>query len=276
MLLRSALLFVLALAACSPQGEKPAPGPNEVTFTATEFAFAGPDTIPAGLTTFRLMNHGQQEHHLILFKLEENHSLGDLVAAFSGPTPSVPEWVSVFGGVGGLEPSGSGSSASDLPAGRYALLCFFPDMTDSGKMHLSKGMARDLIVAGEPAEVQPLAADIEIRMSDFTYAVTPDFSAGTHTIRLVNDGPQVHEVQLVKLDPGKTIQDYMAASAPGAQGPPPGRLMGGAGALSPGKENYWTVSFEPGTYAILCFVPDNADGTPHAMKGMIKEFTIGS
>lgn len=42
--------------------KKPAPqatGPTVVTITATDYAFGAPDTIPAGLTTFRLANQGR-------------------------------------------------------------------------------------------------------------------------------------------------------------------------------------------------------------------------
>ena len=61
--------------------------------------------------------------------------------------------------------------------------------------------------------------------------------------------------------------------APGAKAPPPGKMMGGPGAISPGGSSYWVASFTPGNYLMLCFVPDSAE-TPHAMKGMVKEFTI--
>jgi len=45
--------------------------PNMVSFTAKEFSFAGPDTIPAGLTMFHLTDAGQQLHHVQLIKLQD-------------------------------------------------------------------------------------------------------------------------------------------------------------------------------------------------------------
>ena len=58
-----------------------AASPNMVTFTATDFAFQGPDTIPAGLTMFHLAANGQDLHHLQLLKLEEGKTYADLQAA---------------------------------------------------------------------------------------------------------------------------------------------------------------------------------------------------
>jgi hypothetical protein len=53
-------------------------------------------------------------------------------------------------------------------------------------------------------------------------------------------------------------------------------MIGGPGAYSRGLEGYWTVTLTPGNYVLLCFVPDPADGKPHLMKGMVREFTISA
>ncbi|MEX0692759.1 MAG: hypothetical protein WD934_05830 [Gemmatimonadales bacterium] len=51
---------VVALGACA--GAEPAM-PQDVAFTATDFAFTGPDTIAPGVTTIRMENHGENPHH---------------------------------------------------------------------------------------------------------------------------------------------------------------------------------------------------------------------
>ena len=73
---------------------------------------------------------------------------------------------------------------------------------------------------------------------------------------------------------GVTMEQYMAAMAPGATAPPPGTDLGGSGAISQGIENWWTVTLAPGNYIVVCFVPDPADGAPHAMKGMVQQFAV--
>ena len=50
-----------------------------------------------------------------------------------------------------------------------------------------------------PRHHAPLpTADAEIRLSDFAFT-SGDIAAGTHTFHVVNDGPQIHEIQLVRL-----------------------------------------------------------------------------
>jgi len=44
--------------------------------------------------------------------------------------------------------------------------------------------------------------------------------------------------------------------------------------MAPGTSNDIELSLEPGTYAMLCFVPDTSDGNPHFIHGMIDQLTI--
>ena len=57
-----ALILLLLVSACAP----PKP-PAVVTIIATDFAFGAPDTIVAGLTTFRMVNHGREPHQAVIF-----------------------------------------------------------------------------------------------------------------------------------------------------------------------------------------------------------------
>ena len=167
-------------------------------------------------------------------------------------------------------PHASASSTMDLPAGNYVALCFIPD--SAGVPHVMHGMMKEIVVAGARHDAAVPTADAVIRMSDFAF-VAPVMTAGAHTFHVVNDGPQTHEVQLVRLPEGVTADQYLAALAPGATAPPPGEDLGGAGALSTGLDNYWTVTLTPGNYLLGCFVPDT-DGVPHIMKGMLQAFTV--
>jgi hypothetical protein len=42
-----------------------------------------------------------------------------------------------------------------------------------------------------------------------------------------------------------------------------------------GRHAFINVRLEPGTYALICFIPDAKDGKPHFMHGMMKEFKVG-
>ena len=56
----------------------------------TEYAFELPDSIPSGLTTFRLKDVGNEQHHVFLVSLPADRSPADLVAAIKagGPPPA--------------------------------------------------------------------------------------------------------------------------------------------------------------------------------------------
>ena len=46
--------------------------------------------------------------------------------------------------------------------------------------------------------------------------------------------------------------------------------------LDRGEVNIVTADFEPGEYALLCFVPDVKDGKPHTEHGMIRQITVAA
>jgi hypothetical protein len=266
-----ALLATLAACASKPDSASVAT-PPPVTFVATEFAFTGPDSIAPGFTTVRLVNNGLQDHHLVLGKLEDGKTLQDVMAFAKAHPGAEPPFVSWRGAAAGIAPSGSTGSTVDLPAGNYVAICFLPDPTDH-RDHVSKGMIKELVVTGTRQAAQAPQAQGEIRLKDFGFEA-PSITAGTHTFHVINDGPQTHEVQLIRLNDGATGQDFLAALGPAAKGPPPGIMLGGPGAYSKGGDGYWTVTFEPGSYIFICFVPDPASGLPHMLKGMIHEFTV--
>ena len=276
----TAAALLLVLAACGG-ADRPADQPSTpavvqppvVTFTATDFAFQGPDTIAPGFTTLRMVNQGPQEHHLILARLDDGYTLDSLTAFMQKDPAGVPPFATWRGAANAVLAGDSTGSTVDLPAGRYALLCFIPDPA-TGAPHIVKGMLRELIVAGTPTGAAAPTASGELRLKDLGYTM-PAWTAGTQTIHVINDGPQIHEAQLLRLEPGKTAKDYIATAVPGYKGPKAGRPVGGSGALGAGLDNYWTVTLEPGNYLLMCYVP-GPDGTPHIMKGMIQEFTVAA
>lgn len=262
--------FVLA-AGCASADQAPAL-PQEVSFTGADYSYSGPDTIAPGMTNLRFTNQGQQEHHLVLARLDQGHSLQDLLDYIATTPSSSPAWATYVGAANEVSNGSSTGSILDLAEGNYAILCLVADPSD-GVPHIMKGMSRELVVAGGRHEAPAPVATEEIRMSDLTYEI-PALTAGTHVFHMVNDGPQLHEAQLVRLNDGASEADFVAALKLGASTPPPGTMVGGGGPLSPGMENWYTVTLEPGKYLLICFVPDVNGFTPHFMEGMVREFTV--
>jgi hypothetical protein len=271
---RSVSATLLLLAACAPAAEEvpEVAAPQVVTYTATDFAFTGPDTIAPGYTDIRLVNNGEQEHHIVLARLDDGKTLQELNALMANNPGAEPEWLVFVGGAGSVTKGDSSAAISDLAPGNYVLFCFIPDPSDHVPHH-AKGMVRELVVTGERREAELPVIAGDIRLKDFAFE-HQTLTAGTHTFRVVNDGPQTHEIFMVRLNDGVTAEQYMAASAPGSTTPPPAKFLGGNGALSNGEINYWSVTLAPGTYLMLCYVPDLTDGAPHVVKGMMQEIVI--
>jgi len=267
----SALSAGLIVAACSPKAAPPA-GANVVTVVATDYAFAAPDTLPAGLTTLRLANAGHEPHHIVLTKLAAGKTLADAQAV--AMDTKIPDWMSFPGSPGATGPGDTTSTTQVLEAGQYILACYIT--SPDGKMHIEKGMVRPLMVTGSlpsTATAEP-QSDVTVTMSDYAFAFSTPLTAGHHIIRVENAGPQLHEITFAKLNEGKSMQDFVAWGQGGMKGPPPVTEAGGLVGPTKGGHAFLTTNLAPGKYLVLCFVPDEKDGKPHLMHGMMQEITI--
>ena len=280
--IRAALALGVLLTACSKPDQKPdtaaappaPPAPSVVTFTAADFSYTGPDSIPAGVTTIQLVNNGQQPHHLFLIKLNEGKTAQDLMTAFAAPNASMPAWAVEVGGPNAAEPGKTIAATVPVEAGNYVFLCVIPG--PDGVPHLAKGMMRTLTVtpaAPSAALASEPTADITMSLVDYGFTLSTPITAGRHTIKFDNTAAQSHEVVLVKLNPGTTMQQWVDA-ANKMTGPLPGQLMDGIAGMAPGRHGYTTVDFTSGEYGLVCFAPDMKDGKPHFLHGMIQQITV--
>ena len=248
-----------------------APAPNVVTVHAKDFSYDAPSTIPAGMTTFRLINDGKTMHHINIVRLDSGKTLADLKHELAMPaTP--PSWAQFFGGPNAVGPGQEANATVNLVPGNYAMVCFVD--VPGGVPHFAKGMIQPFtVVAGQagPTAAAP-SADETITLTDYAFDLSTPLTAGKHTFAVKNMGSQPHEVELVRLAPGKTIENLLAWMTKPA-GPPPASLVGGVSGFQ-GVENYFTADVTSGTYGLICFLPDVKDGKPHFMHGMTKTVTV--
>lgn len=247
-----------------------------------DFAFDAPDSVNAGWTTFHLLNDGPSIHHVQFVRLDSGKTVQDLVpaldAVIAGKAPP-PAWLTFVAGPNAPNPGAESDATIHLDTGTYAIVCLVD--IPSHVAHFDKGMVRILKVTS--ATATPAAeptADVTVALADYKFTTTgPLTAAGAHTFKVSNDGPQPHEVEIVRFAPGKTMKDlgdFMAAamSPQGPSGPPPGDLIGGVSAGLPKQVSYFTTNLTPGKYAMLCFINDMKDGKPHLEHGMVKEFEV--
>src|SRR5437867_11275912 len=156
MSIRRLALASLAWAIGCSRPASQAAGPSVVTITATDYAFGMPDTIPAGLTTFRLVNQGKELHHASLVRLGAGKSAADfqagLAAAMKSHAPP-PSWMTFTGGPNAVTLGDTGVATETSEPGSYVLVCWIPSL--DGVPHVMKGMMHPLTVG--PAVAPPTA-----------------------------------------------------------------------------------------------------------------------
>jgi hypothetical protein len=138
-------------------------------------------------------------------------------------------------------------------------------------------MIREFVVTPGPSTAQATElppADVTFRLTDYDFKPSQPLTAGRHTIMVQNDGPQPHELVLLKLEPGKKVEDFGTWSESGMKGPPPAMPVGGISFLNKGSRGTFTADLSAGEYGLICFVPDAKDGKPHLAHGMMKSFTV--
>ncbi|HVX41781.1 MAG TPA: hypothetical protein VHB25_19630 [Gemmatimonadaceae bacterium] len=248
------------------------PNTHVAVVHAKDFAFDAPDTVTAGWTQIHLVNDGPSLHHMQLVRLDSGKTVQDLEAALKNPGPP-PRWAVFVGGPNAPDPGKTSNATINLETGNYAIICLV-DIPDHVP-HFAKGMIRPLTVVASkgPGLAEP-TPDVTVTLSDYKFDVQGALSAGTHTVKVQNAGPQPHEVEVMRLAPGKTLKD-LGAWMDKPNGPPPGEGLGGIDAIVPGvAPAYVSLDLTPGHYAFLCFIPDAKDGKPHLEHGMVKEFDV--
>ena len=121
---------------------------NRVDVTAVEYEFQGPESVPAGVTSFVLTNDGVEAHFLNVVGLAEGHTVEELIAAYqtedenddAGLVTDVDEFSDL------AAPGGEDEEVINmtLESGTYAMLCFISDA--EGTPHAFRGMARQFTV----------------------------------------------------------------------------------------------------------------------------------
>lgn len=115
------------------------------TYIATEFAFEGPDSLPAGDVTMTMDNQGKQMHELVLGELLEGKTMDDVHSLLmKGPPKNPPKWFRNVSGTG-AKPGETGTLEAELTPGTYAMLCFVPDKATK-KPHVVLGMMKEVTV----------------------------------------------------------------------------------------------------------------------------------
>ena len=128
------------------------------------------------------------------------------------------------------------------------------------------------------AEVDPGTTVVNVTLQEYAFNYDASaLSGGNVAFKVTNAGQEQHEILLAKVDDSTTASSFIDELAQSdGSGPPPFEDFGYLGMVDPGKTQTMALThpLEPGTYVFFCAI-SAADGTPHFMKGMVSEFTVG-
>jgi hypothetical protein len=124
--------------------------------------------------------------------------------------------------------------------------------------------------AGTPPAIPKLA----FTAADYSFSGPTEVTGRLVELSLQNTGHEPHHVALARIDAGHTMDDLRQAMVAQADALPAwSHWAGGVGPFAPGAQGTGYVTLEPGTYVLVCFVPD-ATGVPHFAHGMMAMLTV--
>jgi len=136
----------------------------------------------------------------------------------------------------------------------------------------------DAAKASAPADATPVAAPaapplVHVTATDFKLDLPVKIPAGAVTMHLMNQGKEMHQAMIARLESGKTMADF--AQAMKSNGPLPAwvKFVGGPNGIVPGATTSATAVLTPGNYVAICLIP-GTDGVSHAAKGMVTAFEV--
>ena len=109
---------------------------------------------------------------------------------------------------------------------------------------------------------QDSAAPFRIIATDAGFDAPDKVPAGLRHIVFENHGSKIHEGMLVKLAPGMTVADYVAAVRKGSLFPAGALDYSGPGLTSPGESVEVWSKLDPGEYIVICWNDGDARSVP--------------
>ncbi|HZI26967.1 MAG TPA: hypothetical protein VFD64_02355 [Gemmatimonadaceae bacterium] len=244
-----------------------------VDVAAGEYFLRAPDSIPAGLVTFRLSQIGDRLtnpakveaenlapatpdndptrafHMLWVARLEPGRTLSEWYAAHvkGEPTP----WAVELGGPAAAEPPRTSNATMVLEPGNYVLVCHVGSArADKSRSHLLKGMFRGLTVtSGSQSAELPRAHAIARITGTGQIELQGTLIQGPQRIRVINATEKSHEFIVLRIKTGRTAREAVTWRRTDGTTHPFSSL-GGFSNVPPGATLATTIDFGDGDHVL--------------------------
>jgi hypothetical protein len=250
--------------------------------------FMLPNSIHAGLITFRVSTTDPQGHTLQGFRLRGGTSLSEALSEFKMAVSQNPSTAAK--GIGELNDdiTAVGGAAVDpvtpvwatlpLSAGKYYFFDFATLFVPGAHVVFHTLWVHGNFEADPPAHQGTIVQEETKAGPRFA---APSWFNTDNTLLVVNRAPEIHEAAFQRVKPGVDNQDITNFFNAIAQGKTPNFVpfaeqgSRGMAALSPGRRAWLHMDPPAGKYVLACFVPDEKTGIPHAFEGMHRIIRLG-
>jgi hypothetical protein len=264
-----ATALCLGSAGCRPQASEK----DRASFhiVATDAAFEAPAKVPAGLRHILFENRGAEIHESMLVKLEPGMTPEGYVAQVKAGH-LFPTGGHDYSGPGLTSPGESVEFWTNVDPGNYILICWnHPSTRPVHPFVVTETIVNDAV----PPE------DLVVKLIDYRYELSKDLQKGVHVLRIETPGPSMHEMDIFRLHPGKTVADLRRWRKNDGPGPAPFDALGGALDNHDIHRVVWLRrNFSPGHYLLHCEMPLTANAQTtgqeltHEDLGMMREIEV--
>lgn len=245
----------------------------ELVVVVTDKALEVPRQVEAGLVNVRLFNRSSGPQHITILKVDRLDRVASISEYLRSGDWNVP-WINRMGGPQSMPPGGVSSVSMVLEAGRYVVAQLPPVYKPGASLLLRDVVELAVVPRAGPAVAAALPpTSVTLTMYEWNYTVEGPLNAGRRTIRVHNAGQFEHEVAIVRLLAGRTI-DEAVKWAQDPSGPSPYEGVGGTTNIAGGRSVNVTVDLTPGDYVLLCTTFNPLSKQLHSHHGMIKQIRV--
>ena len=255
------MLFATCLLMVTPALAQEASSIPQVTIQATSEGLVVPEEMPGGIVQITVENNSEAIVGSVFARLNEGVSFEDFGAAMNAGDEGALGLIA-FHGVMEVAPGAARTATLDLMPGEYILLNWPGEIPEE---------VIPFTVADAGGEAPPVPeADVEVTMIDFAYTVPIEIPAGPQRWHIQNRGTHLHDMLVLPLDDNMSAGAFNELLQRALSGDDEGVPEEVAfWVASPGTQGWIAIDLEPGTYALICTLPDmSGSGRFHADLGM--------
>ena len=230
-------------------------------------------TVPAGITTVRLVLKGKAKRDLVVHRVPASTTPEELARGAAGrPERWFHEWS--FGGPSVPRDSASDASATlDLRPGRYVLVAY--EVDPGGRPRADKFIWREVSVIAAAVLIPARfpVPDLTMRVKSGQIQVSGVVRTGQRVVQVENAGGKPHDVLIGRLKAGKTLDDVRRWDRDRTD-PAPFVYVGGLTPMSSGFTAQTKLVLQTGLHVVLCTMRHGGERERDYHRGVLASFKV--